>query len=67
MRVSIHKFFFFLDGKNNQTFLNYVLIRYVGEIITDFEADQREDDSYLFDLDNKVKHCFFLLFSHLEK
>ncbi|KZS14880.1 Histone-lysine N-methyltransferase EHMT1 [Daphnia magna] len=26
---------------------------YIGEIITDFEADQREDDSYLFDLDNK--------------
>ena len=31
-----------------------MLRRYVGEIITDFEADQREDDSYLFDLDNKV-------------
>lgn len=30
------------------------LNRYIGEIITDFEADQREDDSYLFDLDNKV-------------
>lgn len=29
--------------------------RYIGEIITDFEADQREDDSYLFDLDNKVE------------
>lgn len=28
-------------------------LRYIGEIITDFEADQREDDSYLFDLDNK--------------
>lgn len=27
---------------------------YIGEIISDFEADQREDDSYLFDLDNKV-------------
>lgn len=27
---------------------------YVGEIITDSEADQREDDSYLFDLDNRV-------------
>ena len=27
---------------------------YVGEIISDSEADRREDDSYLFDLDNKV-------------
>lgn len=27
---------------------------YVGEIITDLEADQRQDDSYLFDLDNRV-------------
>uniref|UniRef100_A0A8C4TJ17 Euchromatic histone-lysine N-methyltransferase 1b n=1 Tax=Erpetoichthys calabaricus TaxID=27687 RepID=A0A8C4TJ17_ERPCA len=27
---------------------------YVGEIISDSEADVREDDSYLFDLDNKV-------------
>ncbi|GLV41275.1 G9a [Carabus blaptoides fortunei] len=26
---------------------------YVGEIISDLEADQREDDSYLFDLDNR--------------
>lgn len=26
---------------------------YVGEIISDCEADQREDDSYLFDLDNR--------------
>ena len=28
--------------------------RYIGELITDAEADSREDDSYLFDLDNKV-------------
>lgn len=28
--------------------------RYVGEIITDAEADVRENDSYLFNLDNKV-------------
>lgn len=28
--------------------------RYVGELISDAEADVREDDSYLFDLDNKV-------------
>nr|CAD7398639.1 unnamed protein product [Timema cristinae] len=27
--------------------------RYIGEAITDVEADHREDDSYLFDLDNK--------------
>nr|XP_018903035.1 PREDICTED: histone-lysine N-methyltransferase EHMT2 isoform X1 [Bemisia tabaci]XP_018903036.1 PREDICTED: histone-lysine N-methyltransferase EHMT2 isoform X1 [Bemisia tabaci] len=26
---------------------------YIGEIISDFEADTREDDSYLFDLDNR--------------
>jgi len=27
---------------------------YVGELISDAEADNREDDSYLFDLENKV-------------
>lgn len=27
---------------------------YIGEIISDSEADHREDDSYLFDLDNRV-------------
>jgi euchromatic histone-lysine N-methyltransferase len=27
---------------------------YVGEIITDMEADRREDDSFLFDLENRV-------------
>lgn len=26
---------------------------YVGEVITDKEADQREEDSYLFDLENR--------------
>lgn len=26
---------------------------YIGELISDSEADRREDDSYLFDLDNK--------------
>ena len=31
-----------------------VSLRYVGELISDLEADRREDDSYLFDLDNKV-------------
>lgn len=29
--------------------------RYVGELISDSEADVREEDSYLFDLDNKVR------------
>ncbi|GAB6027120.1 Histone-lysine N-methyltransferase ehmt1, variant 2 [Chamberlinius hualienensis] len=29
------------------------LCEYIGEVITDSEADRREDDSYLFDLDNK--------------
>ncbi|XP_043795492.1 histone-lysine N-methyltransferase EHMT1 isoform X3 [Apis laboriosa] len=28
---------------------------YVGEIISDSEADHREDDSYLFDLDNRLR------------
>lgn len=27
---------------------------YVGEMLTDSEADKREDDCYLFDLDVKV-------------
>uniref|UniRef100_A0A8C5N144 Euchromatic histone lysine methyltransferase 2 n=1 Tax=Leptobrachium leishanense TaxID=445787 RepID=A0A8C5N144_9ANUR len=30
------------------------ICEYVGELISDAEADVREDDSYLFDLDNKV-------------
>ena len=34
--------------------------RYVGEIITDSAADQREDDSYLFDLDNRDGDTFCL-------
>ncbi|XP_076347542.1 histone-lysine N-methyltransferase EHMT1-like isoform X2 [Tachypleus tridentatus] len=33
---------------------------YVGEIISDSEADQREDDSYLFDLDNRDGETFCL-------
>ncbi|KAF0297324.1 Histone-lysine N-methyltransferase EHMT2 [Amphibalanus amphitrite] len=33
---------------------------YVGEIITDSAADQREDDSYLFDLDNRDGDTFCL-------
>ncbi|XP_066215875.1 histone-lysine N-methyltransferase EHMT2 isoform X3 [Saccopteryx leptura] len=31
----------------------FICDRYVGELISDAEADVREDDSYLFDLDNK--------------
>ncbi|RWS26315.1 histone-lysine N-methyltransferase EHMT2-like protein [Leptotrombidium deliense] len=33
---------------------------YVGEIITDSEADRREDDSYLFDLDNRDGETYCL-------
>uniref|UniRef100_A0A3P8Q8S6 Euchromatic histone-lysine N-methyltransferase 1a n=1 Tax=Astatotilapia calliptera TaxID=8154 RepID=A0A3P8Q8S6_ASTCA len=35
------------------------ICEYVGEIITDGEADKRENDSFLFTLDNKVgdAHC----------
>lgn len=36
--------------------------RYVGELISDAEADVREDDSYLFDLDNKVSLSTYLVF-----
>ncbi|KAJ8921859.1 hypothetical protein NQ315_008491 [Exocentrus adspersus] len=31
---------------------------YVGEILTDIVADQRDDDSYLFDLDNRDTESF---------
>ena len=30
------------------------MCEYVGEILTDNEADRRKDDCYLFDLDVKV-------------
>ncbi|KAI1305369.1 Histone-lysine N-methyltransferase EHMT2 [Halotydeus destructor] len=33
---------------------------YVGEIISDSEADRREEDSYLFDLDNKDGETYCL-------
>lgn len=42
---------------SNPVYLNnshFLPNRYVGELISDAEADVREDDSYLFDLDNKV-------------
>ncbi|KAF5275890.1 hypothetical protein FQR65_LT04129 [Abscondita terminalis] len=31
---------------------------YIGEIITDVEADKREDDSYVFDLDSRDSDAF---------
>uniref|UniRef100_A0A8C3KN69 Euchromatic histone lysine methyltransferase 1 n=1 Tax=Calidris pygmaea TaxID=425635 RepID=A0A8C3KN69_9CHAR len=34
--------------------LGTFVCEYVGELISDSEADVREEDSYLFDLDNKV-------------
>ena len=34
------------------------VIEYVGEYITDSEADARDDDSYLFDLDEKISVSF---------
>lgn len=37
--------------------LPFSYYRYVGELISDSEADVREEDSYLFDLDNKVMCC----------
>jgi PREDICTED: G9a-like len=38
---------------------------YIGDIITDFEADRREDDSYLFDLDNRVRVDIVIIFAYL--
>lgn len=35
---------------------------YVGEIITDEEAEQREDDSFLFDLDNRLYYRSNVIF-----
>ena len=37
--------------------------RYIGEHISDHEADRREDDSYLFDLDNKVITLLCIIFT----
>ena len=43
------------------------MCEYTGELISDTEADAREDDSYLFDLDCKVRtslaNIFHLLLS----
>ncbi|XP_067130013.1 histone-lysine N-methyltransferase EHMT2-like isoform X2 [Centruroides vittatus] len=36
------------------------ICEYIGEIISDSEADQREDDSYLFDLDNRDGETYCL-------
>ena len=35
--------------------------RYTGELISDVEADRREVDTYLFDLDNQVSDIIELL------
>lgn len=42
-----------------------LLCRYVGEIITDAEADGRENDSFLFTLDNKVIFILSLWETHI--
>ncbi len=36
--------------------------RYVGELITDADADKRENDSFLFTLDNKVIELVYVDF-----
>lgn len=54
--MSYLRFFFFTQHNIHAFYFqqgSYVC-EYVGEIITDLEADQRQDDSYLFDLDNRV-------------
>ncbi|XP_009992615.1 PREDICTED: histone-lysine N-methyltransferase EHMT1 [Chaetura pelagica] len=38
--------------------LGTFVCEYVGELISDSEADVREDDSYLFDLDNKEGEAY---------
>lgn len=40
---------------------NLSVCRYIGELISDSEADGREDDSYLFDLDNRVGLLCYLI------
>ena len=75
MRVSVHVLFVvFLDFShpNTSVHLGYCVDRYIGEHISDAEADSREDDSYLFDLDNKVlcyvdQDYIFCPFRHIEQ
>lgn len=38
------------------------MCEYVGEILTDTDADRRDDDSFLFDLGSKVKTRFNINF-----
>lgn len=45
------------EGTEERWLLPFSHYRYVGELISDSEADVREEDSYLFDLDNKVLCC----------
>lgn len=40
---------------------------YVGEVLTDVMADQREDDSYLFDLDNRVSDVLILFYNYISR
>lgn len=47
-------FFLYERSEVENKVVSLFLHRYVGELISDAEADVREDDSYLFDLDNKV-------------
>lgn len=42
-------------------FVKLWFTRYIGELISDSEADSREDDSYLFDLDNRVSTLILLI------
>ena len=37
-------------------------LRYVGEYVSDHQAERRPEDSYLFDLDNSVRTALFTLF-----
>lgn len=40
---------------------NLFVCRYIGEFIFDSEVDGREDDLYLFDLDNRVGFFCYLI------
>lgn len=54
-------FLFAWDRRFMMNFICNLCHRYAGELITDAEADRREDDSYLFDLDNQVRGCHRVL------